>query len=42
MNIYYALLGIFLLILLWALGSYLVVRTIEKPKYTVIENRDGY
>lgn len=28
--------------LLWSLGSWLVVRTIEQPKYTVVEKRDGY
>lgn len=42
MNIYYVLIGIVVLIVLWTLGSYLVVRTIEKPAYTIIENRDGY
>lgn len=42
MNIYYVLTGILLLILLWAVGSYLVVRTIEKPKYSVLEQKNGY
>ncbi|QQR64791.1 heme-binding protein [Candidatus Kaiserbacteria bacterium] len=42
MNIYYVFIGIIVLIVLWTLGSYLVVRTIEKPAYTIIENRDGY
>ena len=42
MNIYYVLLGVTILIVLWALGSYVVVRTIEKPAYTIIENKDGY
>lgn len=42
MNIYYVLIGIIVLIVLWTFGSYLVVRTIEKPAYTIIENRGGY
>jgi hypothetical protein len=29
-------------LLLWALGSYLVIRTIEEPAYTVLEKMDGY
>lgn len=35
-------LGVFSVLIVWALGSYLVVRTIEKPSYTVVERRDGY
>ncbi len=27
---------------LWSLGSWLVVRNIEEPSYTVVEKRDGY
>ena len=42
MYIYYVPVGILSVLLLWALGSYLVVRSIEKPAYTVIEMRDGY
>jgi hypothetical protein len=42
MNIYYVVIGIVVLVLLWTLGSYLVVRTIEKPAYTIVEHRDGY
>jgi hypothetical protein len=42
MNIYYVVIGIVVLVLLWTLGSYLIVRTIEKPAYTIVENRDGY
>ena len=30
------------MLVVWAVGSYLVVKNIEKPAYTVIENRDGY
>ena len=29
-------------IALWAIGSYLAVRTIEEPAYTVLEKKDGY
>jgi hypothetical protein len=42
MNIYYVFGGFLSILILWALGSYLVVRTIEKPAYTVLEKRDGY
>lgn len=28
--------------LLWSIGSWLVVRNIEEPSYTVVEKRDGY
>ena len=42
MYIYYVFFGLFGLLLIWAVGSYLVVKNIEKPAYTVIENRDGY
>lgn len=27
---------------LWSLGSWLVVRNIEEPAYTVVERRNGY
>lgn len=27
---------------LWSLGSWLVVRTIEEPRYVVVEKRNGY
>ncbi len=42
MSIYYVGFGVGAFIALWALGSYLVVRSIEKPTYTVLEQRDGY
>lgn len=29
-------------LILWSLGSWLVVRSIEEPNYTVVERRDGY
>jgi len=30
------------LALIWSIGSWLVVRNIEQPAYTVVEKRDGY
>ncbi len=40
---YYYILGTFVLALvIWVIGSYLVVRTIEEPAYTVLEKKDGY
>jgi len=43
MTLYYYIVGGLLLALgLWAAGSYVVVRTIEKPNYTVLEKRNGY
>ena len=27
---------------LWSLGSWLVVRNIEEPSYTVVEQKNGY
>lgn len=30
------------LVLLWTIGSWFVVRNIEEPSYTVVEQRDGY
>jgi hypothetical protein len=35
-------LGVVFVIGLWVLGSYVVVRNIEQPVYTVLEKRDGY
>mgnify|MGYP003502331689 CR=1 FL=1 len=29
-------------LILWSLGSWLVVRNIEEPSYTVVEQKDGY
>lgn len=42
MYIYYSGIGILLLLLIWTAGSYLIVRNIEKPVYSVLEKRDGY
>lgn len=30
------------ILILWSLGSWLVVRNIEEPSYTVVEQKDGY
>lgn len=30
------------ILILWSLGSWLVVRGIEEPSYTVVEQKDGY
>jgi hypothetical protein len=39
---YYIFGGVIAVLLIWALGSYLVVRNLEEPKFTVLEKRDGY
>ncbi len=39
---YSVVIGILVIVLLWMLGSYLVVRNLEAPSYTVLETRDGY
>lgn len=39
---YYIFGAIAVLVLLWAIGSYLVVRKIEEPAYTVLEKKAGY
>ena len=39
---YYILFGILGLVLVWMIGSYLVVRNIEQPSYTVLEKRAEY
>jgi hypothetical protein len=31
-----------ILALVWSIGSWLVVRNIEEPSYTIVEKRDGY
>jgi hypothetical protein len=40
MNIFLIILAVALVI--WILGTLLVIRGIEEPKYTVIEKREGY
>lgn len=39
---YYILLGVLGIVLIWVVGSYLVVRNIEQPSNTVLEKRAGY
>lgn len=40
---YYYIFGALIgLIILWAIGSYLVIRNLEEPSYTVLEAKDGY
>jgi hypothetical protein len=39
---YYALYAVVALIGVWIVGSYVVIRNIEEPSYTVLEKRNGY
>jgi len=39
---YYLFFGFIAVLLVWAIGSYLVIRNLEEPSYTVLEKRDGY
>jgi hypothetical protein len=39
---YYILGGILLLLTVWTAGSYLVIRNLEEPAYTVLEKKNGY
>lgn len=39
---YYLIAGVVVLILVWSIGSYYIVWSIEKPAYAVLEKRDGY
>ncbi len=39
---YYVFGGIILILCIWAIGSYLVIRSIEEPTYTVLEKRSDY
>jgi hypothetical protein len=41
-TMYYVIGGIVGLLIVWALGSYLAVRSLEEPSYIVTEKRDGY
>jgi hypothetical protein len=41
-TMYYVIGGIVGLLIVWALGSYLAVRSLEEPSYVVTEKRDGY
>jgi hypothetical protein len=39
---HYIIFGLVAVLLLWTIGSYLVIRNLEEPTYTVLEKRDGY
>ena len=39
---YYIFGGLIVVILLWVIGSYAIIWSIEEPSYTVIEKKDGY
>ncbi len=41
-TMFYVIGGIVGLLVVWALGSYLAVRNLEEPSYTVTEKKDGY
>lgn len=42
MYYYYIFGGVGVALLLWALGSYLVIKNIEEPAYKVLEKKNGY
>jgi hypothetical protein len=39
---YYLSIAILGLLIIWAVGSYLVIRNIEEPKFTIVGSKDGY
>lgn len=39
---YYVGAAVFVLLFIWAVGSYLVIRNIEEPKFTLVESKTGY
>ena len=39
---YYLAFGLVALLGIWAIGSYLVIKNLEEPSYTVLEKRNGY
>jgi len=39
---YYIGIGILVVLVVWTIGSYAVIRNIEEPKFTVVESKDGY
>ncbi len=41
-TMFYIIGGVVLLLVIWAIGSYAVVRKLEEPRYTVIEKKTGY
>jgi hypothetical protein len=38
----YALAAVVIILSLWSLGAYMVIRSLEEPKYTVESTKDGY
>jgi len=38
----YLLIGLVVLLAIWSAGSYYIIYSIEKPTYTVVEEKDGY
>ena len=41
-TMYYVIGGIVVVLAVWAIGSWLAVRSLEEPSYTVIEQKSGY
>ena len=41
-TMFYIIGGVGVLLIIWAVGSYLAVRSLEEPSYTVLEKKDGY
>jgi hypothetical protein len=39
---YYIFGGLFVILSLWTVGSYLVIKNLEEPAYTVLEKKNGY
>lgn len=39
---YYIIFSLLAALILWTVGSYLVIRNLEEPSYTVLEKKDGY
>jgi len=39
---YYFGFGVLALLIIWTIVSYLVIRNIEEPKFTVLQNKNGY
>jgi hypothetical protein len=42
MNYTYILIGLIVLLIIWSVGSYLVIRNIEEPKFSLVESKEGY
>ncbi len=41
-NLSYIVVALTVFAVIWSLGSWLVIRNIEEPAYTVVERRDDY